>query len=287
MPSSSARCAQLPRAMDKVPYYIGLKKLRDYLRGDLATLDDNEIIFPNVPLEHKLKIADVKEETTNLDIDEASTSSQGAKELTLEQIQMQTEYQEALMASAEGMDLSQEEWAQGHSSLNTRKSTKNGDYHYNLPSGFSPLDSSFQPLLSGQISNKNQSGKDSTSSSSAVKQEFPFDADEYESVAVRGPTAQKVNLESNFLDPYQCHISSAPQYISLGDLPSKSKSGKNFQKDQRLMSNNQCSNANRPSPLHHAQQHSLTRVLHSQYPHQVTGLMGLKQASLSDHNLLA
>jgi TDG/mug DNA glycosylase family protein len=38
MPSSSARCSQLPRAVDKVPFYASLKKLRDYLRGDLKEL---------------------------------------------------------------------------------------------------------------------------------------------------------------------------------------------------------------------------------------------------------
>ncbi|MBN3313971.1 TDG glycosylase, partial [Atractosteus spatula] len=33
MPSSSARCAQFPRAQDKVHYYIKLKDLRDQLKG--------------------------------------------------------------------------------------------------------------------------------------------------------------------------------------------------------------------------------------------------------------
>ncbi|CAF3978921.1 unnamed protein product, partial [Rotaria sp. Silwood1] len=28
MPSSSARCSQLPRAEDKLPFYMGLRKLR-------------------------------------------------------------------------------------------------------------------------------------------------------------------------------------------------------------------------------------------------------------------
>ncbi|XP_048741191.2 uncharacterized protein LOC125655075 isoform X3 [Ostrea edulis] len=50
MPSSSARCSQLPRAIDKVPFYTALKKLRDYLRGDLQKLDDSEVCFPDVEL---------------------------------------------------------------------------------------------------------------------------------------------------------------------------------------------------------------------------------------------
>lgn len=50
MPSSSARCSQLPRAVDKVPFYAALKKLRDHLRGDLKELDDSEVCFPDLEL---------------------------------------------------------------------------------------------------------------------------------------------------------------------------------------------------------------------------------------------
>lgn len=50
MPSSSARCSQLPRAVDKVPFYAALKKLRDYSRGDLKELDDSEVCFPDLEL---------------------------------------------------------------------------------------------------------------------------------------------------------------------------------------------------------------------------------------------
>ena len=45
MPSSSARCAQLPRAADKVPFYAALKKFRDYLNGLISELDDSEVVF--------------------------------------------------------------------------------------------------------------------------------------------------------------------------------------------------------------------------------------------------
>lgn len=45
MPSSSARCAQLPRAADKVPFYMALKKFRDYLNGQLEHLDESEVVF--------------------------------------------------------------------------------------------------------------------------------------------------------------------------------------------------------------------------------------------------
>jgi hypothetical protein len=52
MPNSSARCAQLPRAVDKVPFYAALKKFRDYLRGDLPELDEADVVFPEVKLQN-------------------------------------------------------------------------------------------------------------------------------------------------------------------------------------------------------------------------------------------
>lgn len=45
MPSSSARCAQLPRAADKVPFYAALKKFRDYLNGIVTSIDESEMVF--------------------------------------------------------------------------------------------------------------------------------------------------------------------------------------------------------------------------------------------------
>ncbi|XP_042209145.1 uncharacterized protein LOC121857233 isoform X7 [Homarus americanus] len=48
MPSSSARCAQLPRALDKVPFYTALRKFRDFLKGTLDELNEEEITFINV-----------------------------------------------------------------------------------------------------------------------------------------------------------------------------------------------------------------------------------------------
>ena len=50
MPSSSARFTQLPRAIDKVPFYLALKKYRDHLCGKLPELRDEEIYFPDLNL---------------------------------------------------------------------------------------------------------------------------------------------------------------------------------------------------------------------------------------------
>lgn len=52
MPNSSARCAQLPRAVDKVPFYAALKKFRDYLKGDIDKLEESEVVFPEVKLQN-------------------------------------------------------------------------------------------------------------------------------------------------------------------------------------------------------------------------------------------
>lgn len=61
MPSSSARCAQLPRAADKVPFYSALKKFRDYLNGLVAEIDDSEVVFSFTKLKNYYE-PDIKEE---------------------------------------------------------------------------------------------------------------------------------------------------------------------------------------------------------------------------------
>jgi TDG/mug DNA glycosylase family protein len=47
MPSSSARCSQLPKVVDKVPFYLALKKLKDHLNGLRPFLSDLDIMFPD------------------------------------------------------------------------------------------------------------------------------------------------------------------------------------------------------------------------------------------------
>ncbi len=42
MPSSSPRCAQFPRAQDKVHYFIKLKELRDQMKGVVRTQEIKE-----------------------------------------------------------------------------------------------------------------------------------------------------------------------------------------------------------------------------------------------------
>ena len=46
MPSSSARCSQLPKVVDKVPFYAALKRLRDHLASG-EPLSDLDITFPD------------------------------------------------------------------------------------------------------------------------------------------------------------------------------------------------------------------------------------------------
>lgn len=45
MPSSSARCAQFPRAQDKVHFYIKLRELRDQLKGLRQTTEVEEVAY--------------------------------------------------------------------------------------------------------------------------------------------------------------------------------------------------------------------------------------------------
>lgn len=83
MPSSSARCAQLPRAADKVPFYAALKKFRDYLNGHVKVFNDSEFIF-NDP---KYKICCEQETKSSsivplLGIDEGSGGSSSRSMLT-------------------------------------------------------------------------------------------------------------------------------------------------------------------------------------------------------------
>lgn len=45
MPSSSARCAQFPRAQDKVHFYIKLRELRDQLKGIQRSTEIEEVDY--------------------------------------------------------------------------------------------------------------------------------------------------------------------------------------------------------------------------------------------------
>ena len=45
MPSSSARCAQFPRAQDKVHFYIKLRELRDELKGIQKSKEIEEVNY--------------------------------------------------------------------------------------------------------------------------------------------------------------------------------------------------------------------------------------------------
>ena len=62
MPSSSARCAQLPRAVDKVPFFEALKKFRDFVTGKAGEPQEEEIVFASVVLKNFPKKSLVKVE---------------------------------------------------------------------------------------------------------------------------------------------------------------------------------------------------------------------------------
>lgn len=73
MPSSSARCAQLPRAADKVPFYTALKKFRDYLNGLITEIDENEMVFSE-PRVKSFYEAEPKPEPFSPDLTDISNS---------------------------------------------------------------------------------------------------------------------------------------------------------------------------------------------------------------------
>ncbi|XP_055883292.1 G/T mismatch-specific thymine DNA glycosylase-like [Biomphalaria glabrata] len=219
MPSSSARCAQLPRAADKVPFYLALKKLRDHLRGDLATLEESEVVFPVV--DHKSK-SEVKDEVSDDDDDSRMSLGDSSKEMTLEQIQMQAEYIEALAASAEGKDIPMESWGgrklksqrlmRADNSIDTEASGSGDDSSLPFSTHFQHYQSDLNLKASQPSSTYGLTlGLD-------IKQEEPYDADEFGPVVVNGPAAQKVSLEQSDSDLYR---SSSPQYISLGETPGR------------------------------------------------------------------
>lgn len=77
MPSSSARCSQLPRAEDKLPFYVGLKKLRDFVNGTLHSLNEAEITFPDI----KIKDTDGPQQKTVIRISNKPFSELSAETL--------------------------------------------------------------------------------------------------------------------------------------------------------------------------------------------------------------
>ncbi|XP_053742217.1 G/T mismatch-specific thymine DNA glycosylase isoform X1 [Synchiropus splendidus] len=78
MPSSSPRCAQFPRAQDKVHFYIKLKELRDQMKGIAPILDVRETNYTfdlQLAKEDALKVA-IKEEQMDPEYESCSQSQQ-------------------------------------------------------------------------------------------------------------------------------------------------------------------------------------------------------------------
>ena len=55
MPSSSARCAQLPRAVDKVPFFSALKSFLAFLKGEAKEPSHKDLVFEKVVLKNHPK----------------------------------------------------------------------------------------------------------------------------------------------------------------------------------------------------------------------------------------
>ena len=77
MPSSSARCAQLPRAVDKVPFFAALRRYLDFLKGLTEEPHEEEIVFANVVLKNQPK--KIKTEVkTEQEEEEGGATAEGA-----------------------------------------------------------------------------------------------------------------------------------------------------------------------------------------------------------------
>ncbi|XP_026990882.1 G/T mismatch-specific thymine DNA glycosylase [Tachysurus fulvidraco] len=76
MPSSSPRCAQFPRAQDKVHFYIKLKELRDQLKGVIQSqeIQETQYTFDVVMAKEDAKKMAIKEEQHDPGYEEGSTS---------------------------------------------------------------------------------------------------------------------------------------------------------------------------------------------------------------------
>lgn len=78
MPSSSARCAQLPRAADKVPFYAALKKFRDYLNGLIPHIDQSECVFTEERIKQQCEQENYKNQQNNTSCEGNDTAYQNA-----------------------------------------------------------------------------------------------------------------------------------------------------------------------------------------------------------------
>lgn len=81
MPSSSARCAQLPRAADKVPFYAALKKFRDYLNGMVAIIDESEVVFSEARIKSSFEAAEIRNQMNTNELMDISNAKQGDEDL--------------------------------------------------------------------------------------------------------------------------------------------------------------------------------------------------------------
>ncbi|XP_077981262.1 uncharacterized protein LOC144436353 [Glandiceps talaboti] len=77
MPSSSARCSQFPRATDKVPFYLQLKKLRNELTGRPQSPDPPMPPISSATPTNSATAADLTVKLENQMVDAANAEKQG------------------------------------------------------------------------------------------------------------------------------------------------------------------------------------------------------------------
>lgn len=71
----------MPRAIDKLPFYIGLRKLNDYSNAHIQSLDDTEITFPEFKVDYDgitSEMSDSEDNNTSL-LDDSTHESKTRK----------------------------------------------------------------------------------------------------------------------------------------------------------------------------------------------------------------
>jgi len=200
MPSSSARCSQLPRCVDKLPFYVALHKLRDHLRGDLPNLDDNEVTFPDLELKvepKKEKLgAEVKHEMTD---SETTTHPMPKQQASLSTFQLTVEIK------TEDSSVAGKQRKSRRKRLSTVGSSRKESSVPNSLSGtvcspyFQPWQ---QPSSYFAVSIPARNGMTIANTTEQVKQETPIDFRQYgcmpEDLSVAGSRSNLPDAHSRF-----------------------------------------------------------------------------------------
>lgn len=132
MPSSSARCAQLPRAADKVPFYAALKKFRDFLNGLIPHMEESECVFTEQRIRQCCESQDLnKAVTVNLgDVKQCSDDPGLASNLNIDAHQSSHMFSERNNVEGGSMETTKQVIDKLYPHLNTNISNERDEFVY-------------------------------------------------------------------------------------------------------------------------------------------------------------